>query len=696
MNKKRIIVLLAIIYLCLFAIQWGQKAQASIFKETVSATINAEKETEQDAKVSESKQKNKIKEEKKRKRKFWQKKERNTETVVEVLPEPSSVFVPNIDTKFDVQSSAQFDSTEEKLEIMSSHFKKEMKEQKKKYLPPNESKTPNYNPNASNITIDSDLLEFFPQHHEAIATGNVVVSIVNSGSKLYADKMIHNTDLNTLKGYGNVKMVKDGQIINGDFININLNEENILVEKPTTEGTYYVLNAKEGFIHPGKIITNDGTVTVKEMGSRLYFSPGMGGSIYIPQQTAVHDFYEKEETGLNRRKTVIKARTIHIKSLKDHDEVSIKKATYYYKDKKMFTMPSIDLTTNKSQDFIETNLPEIGSFKNYASYFGPGFVVNVPGGASLKLSPVIQIGRKYADNDFGIGIMGRFHSKNNLTEGMIGTVDDMIVGRGQHRLSDTLRLQYAHNAYMDEWFMGMRMPEYLIQLTDDRTFYIKDLDVNFRNRLSAGYVSDYYANHLGTTRFRWQTQMTRPFYSKWNKSKTIGLNAGLITQTSATVYGTGDFQGVVRGGPYVGSCYKNWRQTISYLQGGQAGDSPMWFDKYMYGKANLVLRETLKINDYVTVGYLASLALLRDNWKKELFTESQFFLALGPEDFKIALGYDPVRERFRVSYILSLKDSEIEIPYEKMIIDDAETLGKKSDETKEKKKKKKKKRRDEL
>jgi len=104
----------------------------------------------------------------------------------------------------------------------------------------------------------------------------------------------------------------------------------------------------------------------------------------------------------------------------------------------------------------------------------------------------------------------------------------------------------------------------------------------------------------------------------------------------------------------------------------------MLFDQYMYGKSNLILREALKINEYCTLGYFGSYSLLKDNWEKDIMTENQFYVALGPEDFKVAIGYDPIRKGVRVNYIMRLKGDQLDIPYEKMIVDDADTLGKKN------------------
>ena len=331
--------------------------------------------------------------------------------------------------------------------------------------------------NATDVDISSDLMEYYPENYELIATGNVVVTMLKDGTQLFADKMVYNTDQNTIKGYGNVKMIKNKNVIVGDFVNLNLNEENILIDKPSTEGNVYKVQAKEGYVYPGQMVTHNGSIAISDSTNLVLASPGMGGVYYVPSDRINNNnFYEKEETEKQGKRNHIRAKVIHIKSMTDHDEVVVKNAAYYFDDKKLFSIPRIELTTNKSQDFIETNLPEMGSFRKYGSYFGPGFVANVPGGATLKLAPVFQIGKHSSDHDFGFGLLGRLHSKRNITEAMWGTVDDMFILRGQYKLGKYTKFQYAHNAYMDEWFMGMRMPEYLFQLVHDRSYYLDDID----------------------------------------------------------------------------------------------------------------------------------------------------------------------------------------------------------------------------
>lgn len=130
--------------------------------------------------------------------------------------------------------------------------------------------------NATDVDISSDLMEYYPENYELIATGNVVVTMLKDGTQLFADKMVYNTDQNTIKGYGNVKMIKNKNVIVGDFVNLNLNEENILIDKPSTEGNVYKVQAKEGYVYPGQMVTHNGSIAISDSTNLVLASPGHG------------------------------------------------------------------------------------------------------------------------------------------------------------------------------------------------------------------------------------------------------------------------------------------------------------------------------------------------------------------------------------------------------------------------------------
>ena len=139
---------------------------------------------------------------------------------------------------------------------------------------------------------------------------------------------------------------------------------------------------------------------------------------------------------------------------------------------------------------------------------------------------------------------------------------------------------------MNNFFLGSRMPKYGIQLIHNKKYDIKDLDVTFQNRFVGGFYQDRNRD-FSTTKFAWQTSTGKSLFKYKNPDWKFALDSGLMVQTHASLYGTGDTMGVFRVGPYLKTQYRSWQQYLGFFQGGQAGDSPFYFDKNFYGKASV-------------------------------------------------------------------------------------------------------------
>ena len=182
------------------------------------------------------------------------------------------------------------------------------------------------------------------------------------------------------------------------------------------------------------------------------------------------------------------------------------------------------------------------------------------------------------------------------------------------------------------------------------------------------------------------TRTTKPVYTFLNEEGNIGVGLNLVAQTVARVYTTGDTLGIFRFGPSLRTMVGPWNQTIAFLQTGIAGESPFAFDRYRYGRSNLVVRESIRINKYVALGYLCSIAMNRDNSNDKTFQENRIFVSVGPEYAKLAVGFDAKRKNtmFMLTMLVGTKDSDIE--FKKAEVINPQKLG--QDKKKNKKKKK--------
>lgn len=131
-------------------------------------------------------------------------------------------------------------------------------------------------------------------------------------------------------------------------------------------------------------------------------------------------------------------------------------------------------------------------------FAGPGFVFGGPGGSVIKAIPFLN----YQDDKFGFGGMLKYKNTYNHTELGYGSAADIFFLKGHQRLDDNLFLQYSANSFMDEWFMGARMPKYMAEVYYDKRYSIPNFlaegkGLRFRHRAGFGWMEDNDRNYYG-------------------------------------------------------------------------------------------------------------------------------------------------------------------------------------------------------
>lgn len=532
------------------------------------------------------------------------------------------------------------------------------------------------------MVLDCDKIKVDEETGFIEAIGNPSLTLPAQKIVLTSDRMLYNKDSNILKAIGNVVLTKDGTPVLGDFIQINLNEESIFMDNIRAGQTAMKLNAKKVETINDKMVFTDGEMYSEKGGKFNFVSRMIGANVsdMIVDENDKSLFLSDENSSWK-----VVASEVGIDASNSHDIFSVKDAEVYHNDKHIFTLPSFKAYTNKSREYFEANYPEIGSVSRFGMFAGPGFVFRAPYGSTLKFIPLIN----YKD-EFGIGAAFKFKSSFNDTHLMYGSGSDIFRLRGKHQLDENLHLQYSSNAYMDNWFLGRRMPKYLAELVYDKKTRLNDFlsegqDLNFRHRASVAYAQDGEYNMrsehikssgIGTTRFRYMAELDQTLFKRLNKEERKSLILSMVMQGSAAVYGTGDTQFVGRMGPRLHTQYKYWMQDLTYFVTGYHDRTPMpIFDMYRYGRSNVRIREAFRVNKYLTVGWSGSVTLSDDAPNDKLFQENTFLFSIGPDDFKVNLGYDFVRKMtyFIVAVTIDTKNSSVK--FDKMEIKNAERLG---------------------
>lgn len=544
---------------------------------------------------------------------------------------------------------------------------------------------------SNDVTLDADNIDYDDKTMDIIATGSPVLFFPPQNVTIKADKLVYNNVSNVLKAYGKVEVIRDGHSVFGDYLQINLNEENAFMDNIETKASMLTVRARKSEMEDDKIILHNGKMSSEESYILDFHTKMIGGNqfnrmiIDDEERSSITD--EVGNTAIN-----IKAKDVIFNAKRDHDVITLKKAQINYGDTKLFTIPSITAHTNKKREFFDANYPEFGSRGKLGMFLGPGFVFDTPlqNGSTLKVMPILN-----NKSGLGFGGMLKYRSATNYTDFAYGSSADVFILKGKQVFDDRLYMQYGANSYMDEWWFGPRMPKYTAELIYHDRGVIPStigygLDLNFRHRFGFGYMQNNDVNRhgesipaadVGTIRTRYMAEAAQTLFNYQDKEKLRSLNLALVMQGSAALYGTGDTQFVGRIGPRVHTQYKYWMQDIGFFATAYQDGTPMqMYDMYRYGHANVYLREALRLNKYVTVAWSGTLTLTGDSPNGEMFQENSFILALGPDDFKVNIGYDWVRRQTYFAFVMAMDTKGSSLEFDRMEIKNPDRIAKSNQE----------------
>lgn len=571
----------------------------------------------------------------------------------------------------------KFKTKKEKQEITQEATQENITENsEKKFIPYQEQEVVENH----KFQINADKVSYDDEEGNVYANGNVEIIAHAQDVILKANEAVLDKASQTLKLKGNVKVLKDDTEMTGEFLLVDLNEQNILMDNPVLNAYSFIINAQEGYLIANDIQMLNGNIKSAKDTDFPLITRG-----FMRYDNVVNDFnFDKKpvnELDVNSKKQTyrIDAKEIVITSYKDHNSVLLKNSNVYFNNHKIIRNSDIEILSDKQKQVIETSVPEAGNLRNFGSYIGYGFAYKMPKGHTFKLMPVLA----YSESNVGIGAIGRYRSPNHIVEAGWNTASENWVVRGKYKIADDLMFTYGRNAYLPEGFMGARRSGYAGQLQYKKTYSIKDLNATFSNGVFVGLFSDY-AKHdqedaYSTTRFRYMAELKKNIKNYTNKDKDFLVSLNAISQAMATVYGSGETTGLVRFGPNINTRYKKWDQKFTYLLTGQHGETPFVFDRYMYGKSTIMVNEKFNVNDKFAFGFKLFITPLKDNYKDDLFTESRVYFIVGPDDAKVAFSYDFVRDVAHLDFMFLLGSENATINFDKLSTKDIDGKQEKRD-----------------
>ncbi len=531
--------------------------------------------------------------------------------------------------------------------------------------------------------INADKLSYDDGDENVYAKGNVEIIAKAQKVALKADEAILDKKNQTIKMQGHVKVIKDGSEMLGEYMFIDLNEQNILMDNPTFQAYSFQIKAQEGYLIANDIQMLNGTMSATrdfdyEIESRGFLRIDRAG---FNREARLKNYsnYVKQE---GRKRTYkIDAKEIVVASYKDHNTLLLKGANVYYNKHKVLNNTTLEMISDKEMQIVETNALEMGAIRGFGTYAGYGFVSKLPKGHIFKVSPIVS----YGDGGLGVGILGKYRSQNGILEAGYNTSSQNLVARGRYKFGKGFELRYGRHAYIPENFLGARRSGYAAELQYSKEYYDNEHQIRFFNGVYAGLFSDYKKHNqekdvYATSRFRYMASLSKRFLTFENKEQDMAISFYGQAQAAATVYGSGQTMGIVRVGPQMSTKVKKWNSTIGYLLSGLHGDSPFYFDKYRYGRSSIYLNERFDITDKIAIGYTGNITPKKDNPENDLLTESRFYVIFGPQDLKFSVSYDFVRDIGHFDFMFMLGSKSTRIDFEKLITKD---VGRKREKNKD-------------
>ncbi len=513
--------------------------------------------------------------------------------------------------------------------------------------------------NAVTVDLKSDKLEYFQDKNLFVASGNARIYLKDKDTSLKAGKITYNQEKNVLIAEDKVKIIKNGNIIHGNYAKVDLNKESALIDHPNTVILKVKISAEKADIYPKKLELSNGKILVNNEDLKLTLS----SNIYIPEPLTNLG----TEKGLSKSENQevpsykISAKEVNITCYANKNEISLKRTKFKFGKFNIATVPSLKLSTDRDFNRIETMLPVVGRTRELGGYIGPSYVFSTPFDSTLKVAPLLGFA---GDDAIGFGGYARFMNSGNQTEVAYTTSGDNLVVEGEQDLwGKNTKILYGSNAYIDNGFFGRKKPKYIAEIVDDRLL-ASAVNFNLFLRSSAGYAQDY-DRSFGTARFQMQSTLIndKPIF----RIKDDLLEFRLVTQGQIAAYGNGDTFGLVRVGPnFRSNLAERLRLSTTYFQAATYGDSPFWFDRYNQGKSSVIIREELDLNKSFSFGHLAHFNITEDNWERRFATENQFYLKVGSEDFKFKMGYDIVRRRSIFGFDMLMGSGRTGVEFDKL------------------------------
>ncbi len=552
------------------------------------------------------------------------------------------------------------------------------------------------------VDIVSDTLEYDTEKNLYIAVGGVHVIVSEQNTDLEADKVIYDPKQELMIAEGNVIISNKGEKTFGTYAKIDLTRKSALINDPITSLEEVRVKAKQAFVTDRYLELENGKLVIppKNQASTAagyQYDEAQHGELSqlaLANPLRASDPYENsiveeymnmdwdQEQGGWRNKFRIHSSEIEVHRSRDgYDEINLKNPKLKFGNFTLMKLPQMDFAHFGETGDVEYLGPDIGIDPDLGGfYMGPGLDFRLGKGV-VRFSPLLSYGAgrrrsrrgQVLESADGAGFGGLLNYMSHDTKVRLGYTHKIgtPVIYARHNLFGTTRTRaiIAANEDYNQGYLGWERPKYIAQITDSRKLFEK-ANIRATSFSSIGVAHDEFfptndenyfvqpkssdAEPVTAGRVQLQTEFRNVLPLLTVGSEKHYANFGVSGQVALSGYTTGDFVGILRAGPNVrmqmGDRFSSY---VRYFYAASAGESPFVFDTYYRGRNSVLSVNQVRINKYVTMGMRTNVSLARDNATSSLFTGNSIFLLLGPDDVKLNLAYDFIRQRsfFGINYI---------------------------------------------
>lgn len=492
---------------------------------------------------------------------------------------------------------------------------------------------------------------------------------------LFADRITYDSASDLLEAFGDIKIIQKGSTVYGTYASFNTETNSYELDDPRLFITGLKLKAR--------IVesTYENAQKNKEAKNELNFKDGV---VALDDPIAIYAHgnntntrYSREIARYNRQRQIdwddlsdkstirYTAKEVFVDNTRKTNNLRIKGARMWLNEHLSIPSPVQITTTIGEGANTRFKGPIIGTRERIGGFaLGPRFFHEQDYGI-FSLVPVVQMGN---GPEFGVGAVATFNTPSDKTALMLGygTLYERFIGYGHQQLGKFVEANAYVNQFIQDNIFGTSQVGQLYELAADKRFDLPFVDERgVRVRASGGWAKDNSSLYSGDERdnltavreddprpneehegFRTQLEAslyTQPIWRRGNELHNVTLRGR--GQGAFRFYDTGDTLAVARFGPALEARLDNLSFEIDYLFAAITGESPFIFDQFIDGSQSVIIDGDYKVNKWFAIG-----TLLTYNLEKERFVRNEFRTEFGPQDFKLRLSYDVVRNQVYLGF----------------------------------------------